>query len=81
MIVNIVAFIMYGIDKRKAKKNEYRISEKALLLSAAVGGSIGALSGMKVFRHKTKHKQFVIGVPLILVVQCILAIVIWKSIA
>lgn len=80
-IVNFTAFIMYGIDKKKAVKGEYRISEKMLLLSGAVGGSIGAMIGMKVFHHKTRHKKFVIGLPLIFVLQCLLIWWLWKSMA
>ena len=55
VIINVVTFLIYGIDKRKAVKHKYRISEKTLILMALIGGSIGALIGMKVFRHKTKH--------------------------
>lgn len=74
VIVNLVAFIMYGIDKSKAKRDEYRISEAMLLLIAGIGGSVGALMGMSVFRHKTQHKKFTLGVPGILFVQIVLAI-------
>lgn len=68
-IVNIAAFILYGIDKHKAKAHQWRISEVSLLCIAVIGGSAGALLGMFVFRHKTKHLKFLIGVPLILVLQ------------
>ena len=57
-LVSIVTFISYGVDKKKAQNNAWRISEKFLLLSALFGGAIGALFGMKVFRHKTKHWYF-----------------------
>lgn len=60
---------MYGIDKWKAKRNRWRISEKMLLFLAIIGGSVGALAGMYIFHHKTLHKKFVLGVPLILVIQ------------
>lgn len=73
--MNIVAFIMYGIDKYKAKQGEWRIPESTLLLLALLGGSIGALVGMKVWHHKTKHKKFYIGVPAIIVLQ--LALFVW----
>lgn len=66
---NIVVFVMYGIDKRKAKRGSSRISERSLLLSAAFIGGPGALLGMSVFRHKTKHAKFVIGVPLLLIMN------------
>lgn len=76
ILVNIIAFALMGIDKQKAKKNKWRIPEKTLFLSAMVGGSIGALYGMHLFRHKTKHKSFVFGMPAILIVQLVLIVVI-----
>ena len=69
--VNITAFALFGADKRKARRNAWRISEKALFLSAVLGGSLGALIGMRLFHHKTKHWYFVIGIPAILVLQVI----------
>ncbi len=76
LAINIVAFIMYGVDKKKAIKHKWRIPEHDLILVAVLGGSIGALLGMKAFRHKTKHAKFVIGVSAILVVQLILLVLI-----
>ena len=73
IIINVATFFVYGIDKRKARLNRWRIPESTLLLLAAVGGSVGALLGMKLFRHKTKHRKFTIGVPMILTVQLSLA--------
>jgi len=73
LIINVVTFFVYGIDKNKAKKQKWRIPEATLLLLAAVGGSIGALCGMSYFRHKTKHMKFTIGVPVILLVQLFIA--------
>lgn len=67
--VNFAAFVMYGIDKRKAIHGKWRISERALLGVAVIGGSLGAWAGMYVFRHKTRHKKFVIGVPLMIIFQ------------
>ena len=67
--INIITFTMYGIDKLKAKKGKWRIPEATLLLLAIVGGSIGAWCGMKVWHHKTMHKKFKYGVPLILMIQ------------
>lgn len=67
--INIIAFLLYGLDKQKAKMNRWRISEKVLLGIAIVGGSIGAYVGMKAFRHKTKKARFYIGVPVIFLLQ------------
>ena len=72
LVINAVAFIMYGIDKYKAKKAKWRISEATLLLLAVVGGSIGAWMGMKVWHHKTMHKKFKYGIPAILLIQIVL---------
>lgn len=74
VFINLLTFAAYGIDKRKAQKNAWRIKESTLLLLAAVGGSVGALLGMQIFRHKTKHPKFTVGVPLILLVQIGLAV-------
>ena len=71
--INLVALLLCAIDKRRATKGKWRVSEGALLLSAALGGSPGFLLGMLLLRHKTKHKKFVIGVPLILLAQITLA--------
>ena len=75
--INLVAFVVYGIDKRRAVKRQWRISERTLLALAAAGGSVGALAGMYGFRHKTKHKKFVIGVPAILIAQIGIAWFCW----
>ncbi len=72
VIMNIVAFIVMGIDKWKAKKRAWRIPEATLFILAAVGGSVGAIAGMYTFRHKTKHTSFVWGMPAILIVQILL---------
>jgi uncharacterized membrane protein YsdA (DUF1294 family) len=69
LVINILAFVCYGLDKLKAKSNARRISEHALLLLALVGGSVGAWLGMLVWRHKTKHAKFRWGVPMILLLQ------------
>ncbi|MGI6013110.1 MAG: DUF1294 domain-containing protein [Oscillospiraceae bacterium] len=73
LIVNLIGFVQMGIDKRRSIQRRWRIPEAQLFLVAAIGGSVGSLLGMYVFRHKTKHKTFVIGMPLILIVQLILA--------
>ena len=69
IVINIVTFQVYGIDKWKAKQGSWRISEATLLILAVIGGSIGALLGMRVWHHKTMHKKFKYGLPLILLVQ------------
>ena len=75
LLINAIAFLLMLVDKRKARKNLWRIPESTLFLSAALGGSIGALAGMYAFRHKTKHLKFILGMPAILAVQ--LGLVIW----
>ena len=72
--MSILGFASMGIDKEKAKRNAWRIPEKTLFLIAIMGGSIGSIAGMQVFRHKTKHMSFVIGMPLILILQIICAV-------
>ena len=74
LAVNTVTFIVYGIDKYKAKHDNWRISEATLLLLAVFGGSIGAWFGMKVWHHKTMHKKFKYGVPVIFLLQLALAV-------
>lgn len=69
VLVNAVTFLVYGIDKLKAKKGKWRIPESTLLLLAAIGGSLGAWLGMKVWHHKTMHKKFQYGVPLLFILQ------------
>ena len=69
IVITIVTFLVYGIDKWKAKQGSWRISEATLLILAVIGGSIGALLGMKVWHHKTMHKKFKYGLPLILLAQ------------
>ena len=67
--INIVSFFLYGIDKYKAKKNKWRIPEATLLMIAVIGGSIGAWVGMRLWHHKTMHKKFKYGIPLIIIMQ------------
>lgn len=69
VVINIMAFFLYGWDKFCAVKNKWRVPEKTLLVSAIVGGSLGAFVAMKIFRHKTLHLKFKYGVPLIFVLQ------------
>ena len=72
IVINVLTFLVYGIDKFKGKHGSWRISEATLLLLAVIGGSIGALLGMQVWHHKTKHKKFKYGLPLILLFQVVL---------
>jgi uncharacterized membrane protein YsdA (DUF1294 family) len=67
--INVLTFLLYGIDKWKAQKGKWRIPEETLIWLAIVGGSIGALLGMYLFRHKTKHRKFTLGIPAILLAQ------------
>lgn len=73
IIMNLVTFIVYGIDKEKAKRNLWRIPEAHLLLLAIIGGSIGAYLGMHLWHHKTKHVQFRLGIPVIFASQLLLS--------
>lgn len=81
LTLNLLTFIIYGIDKFKAKKAKWRIPESTLLLLAVIGGSIGAWLGLQVWRHKTQHKKFYIGIPMILTLQVIATIYILTLIA
>ena len=79
LTLNLLTFIIYGIDKRKAKKAKWRIPESTLILLALLGGSIGAWLGIKAWRHKTQHAKFYIGIPLIISGQIILLIYLIKA--
>lgn len=74
LIMSIIGFLSMYIDKRKAIKHQWRISEKTLFIIALLGGSIGSNLGMTICRHKTKHWYFVIGMPVILILQIIIVI-------
>ena len=74
LLVNLIAFVLYGVDKRRARQGRWRISESTLLGIALLGGAIGAMVGMKVFHHKTKHKKFSLGLPVIFVLQMALVL-------
>ena len=74
ILVNIIAFITIYIDKKKAIKHKWRIKESTLFLLSIIGGSLGTLLGMYTFRHKTKHKKFTLGIPLILIIQILIFI-------
>ena len=73
LLINAIGFILMLVDKYKAKKNLWRIPEATLILVAVIGGSIGSLMGMYTVRHKTKHPKFTLGIPFILVAQCLIA--------
>ena len=73
-VVNLISFILYGIDKYKAKKNIWRISEATLLTMAVIGGSVGAWAGMRIWHHKTMHRKFKYGIPLIIILQVALVV-------
>jgi uncharacterized membrane protein YsdA (DUF1294 family) len=75
IIINAAAFLLMLIDKQKAKRSAWRIPEATLMGVAALGGSIGAIAGMYVFRHKTRHVKFFLGLPAILIIQ--IGLVIW----
>ena len=77
-ILNVITFLIYAIDKWKAKKNRWRIPESILLLLAVLGGSIGALMGMKIWHHKTMHKKFKYGIPLIMILQIGILLYLWQ---
>ena len=72
ILINLIAFIAFGIDKWRARHNKWRISEASLFLLAIFGGSIGALLGMHLWHHKTRHLYFLIGIPLIMLLQACL---------
>lgn len=80
VIINIIAFIVYGIDKLKAKRGKWRITEATLLLLAIIGGSIGAWCGVKVWHHKTLHKKFRYGIPLIIALQTAMVVYLYQDV-
>ena len=73
-IINAISFLLMLVDKYKAKKNLCRIPERTLMGFAAIGGSIGALAGMYLVRHKTKHLKFTVGIPVILFLHVLIAV-------
>ncbi|MCR4690609.1 MAG: DUF1294 domain-containing protein [Lachnospiraceae bacterium] len=78
LVMNIIGFALMGIDKTKARKRAWRIPESTLFLFALFGGSIGSIAGMFFFRHKTKHWYFVVGMPLILILQIVALVLFLK---
>lgn len=78
IVINLTGFAVMGIDKKKAIKHRWRVRESTLFLIALIGGSAGSILGMRVFHHKTRHWYFAYGMPLILILQILLAILIVK---
>ena len=78
-IINLISFVMMGVDKRKAIRNAWRIPEARLFLYALLGGSAGSILGMYIFRHKTKHWYFVWGMPVILLLHLTTALLIYRA--
>ncbi|MBP1990065.1 DUF1294 domain-containing protein [Paenibacillus eucommiae] len=77
VIINLISFFMMGFDKGQAKRRKQRVPEKRLFIFAALGGALGGWTGMRVWRHKTKHTSFVIGMPTLLVVNALCVYLIW----
>ena len=77
-VINLIAFVLYGVDKNRAKHSQWRISENTLLGIALIGGSIGAFVGMHLFHHKTKHWYFKYGVPAILLIHVVLIWIVYS---
>ncbi len=81
VVVNLVSFFQMAADKKRARLGLRRVREKVLFLTAAIGGSVGANLGMQIFRHKTKHMSFVIGMPAILIAHIALAVLLYVRLA
>lgn len=79
LIINLISFTTMGVDKSKARKRSWRIPESTLFVLALIGGSIGSIAGMHLFRHKTKHWYFLYGMPAILIIQILVVIVLATS--
>lgn len=79
LVINFTAFALMGLDKHRARRDQWRISEKALFLPAVLGGSVGAILGMRLFRHKTRHWYFRYGLPALLLLQILLVAVLGRN--
>ena len=77
-LASLVCFTAMGVDKARAKRHKWRISEKTLVVLAALGGALGGCLAMALFRHKTQHKLFQVSFPLLLVIQAALVFLLWK---
>lgn len=80
ILINAVSFLLMHVDKQKARRNRWRISEATLFTIAAAGGSLGILLGMFTFRHKTKHVSFTAGIPAIMAVQIVIGVILYSII-
>ena len=80
ILINAVSFLLMHVDKQKARRNRWRISEATLFTIAAAGGSLGILLGMYAFRHKTKHVSFTAGIPAIMAVQFVIGVILYSII-
>ena len=81
LAANLAAFVLMGLDKRRARRGSWRLSERALFLFPVLGGALGGLLGMRAFHHKTRHKKFTVGVPLLLLCQLALVFWLWRRFA
>ncbi len=79
IVINIVGYVIMGIDKHRARMNQWRVKENTLFFIAIIGGSAGSILGMQYFRHKTKHNRFIFGMPLILLLQIVLIIYLFNK--
>ncbi len=79
IFINIFTFIIFGIDKYKAIKNKYRVKEKTLFILSIIGGFVGAILAMKIFRHKTLKPSFKYGIPIICIIELIIIFVILRG--
>ena len=77
LAMNVAGFVTMGVDKYRATARQWRLSEKLLLTVAVLGGCVGSICGMVLFRHKTKHPRFYMGLPVILALQCIVGLIVW----
>lgn len=78
LVINLFAMLLMAVDKSKAERDKWRIPEKTLFIIALIGGSIGSIAGMYMFRHKTKHAKFIIGMPAILILQIAAVVLVIK---
>ena len=79
IVVNLISFTAMGVDKSKSRKRSWRIPESTLFVLALIGGSIGSIAGMHLFRHKTRHRSFLYGMPAILIIQILIVIILATS--